>query len=154
MSMNELPPEAIAALARGEPIEAIRIVRDRTGLDLKESKALVDRHLDGASVDRDRDAPDARDAMVPRAALDALANGNKLEAIRLTREATGLGLAEAKRLVEDEAAAVDDHTGYGAMLDPMAEPGKVQGAGVGKWVLIAVAVVIAVVAWMVLGGRE
>ncbi|RZL61229.1 MAG: hypothetical protein EOP81_17735 [Variovorax sp.] len=148
--MNQLPPEAMAALARGETVEAIRIVRERTGLDLKESKALVDRYLGGLAID-DADIPDAREAMVPRAALDALANGNKVEAIRLTREATGLGLAESKRLVEDEAAGVDDHTGYGAMLDPMAEPGRVQGAGSGKWVLIAMVLIAAVVAWFWLG---
>lgn len=147
---NELPPEAIAALARGQVIEAIRIVREHTGLGLKESKERVDRYNDGALVASD-DLPDARNAAVPRAALDALADGNKIEAIRLTREATGLGLAEAKRLVDDEAADAEEHTAYGAMHDAMAEPGKVQRGGAGRWALIAVALVIAVVAWMWLG---
>lgn len=150
MHMNPLPPEAVAALARGQTIEAIKIVRDQTGLGLKESKDLVDRHLGGFSID-DMEVQDARGASVPRAALDALANGNKMEAIRLTREATGLGLAEAKRLVEGEPAGVDDHTGYGAMLDPMAEPGKVNGSGASKWVLIAMVLIVAVAAWMWLG---
>jgi ribosomal protein L7/L12 len=36
-------PEIGAALARGNKIEAIRLVRERTGLGLKESKELVER---------------------------------------------------------------------------------------------------------------
>lgn len=35
--------EVRAALARGNKIEAIRLVRERTGLGLKESKELVER---------------------------------------------------------------------------------------------------------------
>ena len=41
---DELPPDARLALQRGNLIEAIKIVRDRTGLGLKESKELVERH--------------------------------------------------------------------------------------------------------------
>ena len=39
-----LVPEIRAALARGQKIEAIRLVRERTGLGLKEAKDLVERH--------------------------------------------------------------------------------------------------------------
>lgn len=37
-----LPPEAIEALKRGNPIEAIKIIRKVTGAGLAEAKGLVD----------------------------------------------------------------------------------------------------------------
>lgn len=42
---DPLPPEAIAALNRGNKIEAIKIVRAALGVDLKDAKDLVDRHV-------------------------------------------------------------------------------------------------------------
>lgn len=39
----ELPPKALAALKRERKLEAIRIVRAETGMDLPAAKALVDR---------------------------------------------------------------------------------------------------------------
>lgn len=44
VSLPPLPEEAAHALARGQKIEAIKIVREHTGLGLKESKDLVDAH--------------------------------------------------------------------------------------------------------------
>jgi Ribosomal protein L7/L12 C-terminal domain len=40
-----IPPDAAAAAARGELIEAIKRTREATGLGLKEAKELVDRHV-------------------------------------------------------------------------------------------------------------
>ncbi len=45
-------------------------------------------------------APVSADALLPPQAQQALAAGKKIEAIKLVREATGLGLKEAKELVE------------------------------------------------------
>ena len=42
---TRIPPEAAAAAARGELIEAIKRTRQATGLGLKEAKELVDLHL-------------------------------------------------------------------------------------------------------------
>ena len=42
---NALPPAAIAALHRGEKIEAIKIVRNEQHLDLKDAKDLVEAYL-------------------------------------------------------------------------------------------------------------
>lgn len=41
----KLPPDAIAALMRGNMIEAIKCVRNATGLGLKEAKDAVDFHI-------------------------------------------------------------------------------------------------------------
>ena len=42
---SDLPPDAIAALQRGDKIEAIKITRERLGLGLKEAKDLVEAHV-------------------------------------------------------------------------------------------------------------
>ena len=43
---GELPSEALAALAKGKRIEAVKIVREHYGLHLKEAKDKVDAYLD------------------------------------------------------------------------------------------------------------
>ena len=167
--MTQLPPEAIAALKRGNLIEAIKIVRDRTGMDLKSSKEAVEHYANSGALatsaradwqegDWGRDEAVAETgggmqsngaAAVPDAALAALARGQKVEAVRLTREATGLGLAAAKQLVEahpNPAAGDFGHRPSGAAVNPMAEPGRVSGGGF-KWLPVIVALLIAAAAW-------
>jgi hypothetical protein len=71
-----IPPEAAAAAARGELIEAIKLTRQATGLGLKEAKDLVDRHQAGAarSGDTGFDAPEPATARrAPRTARQAAA---------------------------------------------------------------------------------
>ena len=41
----QLTPEAVAALERGQLIEAIKLLRQSSGLGLKESKEAVERYL-------------------------------------------------------------------------------------------------------------
>jgi ribosomal protein L7/L12 len=94
----------------GRKIEAIRIVRERTRLGLADAKALVDALAAG---DDGVDLALARQSVgddVAQVALDdpelaaqlvlELAAGRKLEAIKLLRERTGLGLKEAKDAIE------------------------------------------------------
>lgn len=45
MTGTQLPEQAIAALNLGRKIEAIKIVRESTGLGLKEAKNLVDAYV-------------------------------------------------------------------------------------------------------------
>lgn len=166
--MTQLPPEAIAALERGNLIEAIKIVRERTGMDLKSSKEAVERYANSGAVatgapadwqEGDWGRGDAGGetggmqgngpAAVPAAALAALARGQKVEAVRLTREATGLGLAEAKQLVEahqNPAAGDFGHLPSSPAANPMAEPGRVTGGGF-KWLPVIVVLLIAAAAW-------
>jgi len=40
---NELPPEVVKAIALGRKIEAIKLLRESTGLGLANAKVLVDR---------------------------------------------------------------------------------------------------------------
>ena len=94
--------EIMQILAHGNKIEAIKVYRQATGAGLKEAKEAVE------ALGRGEDAP-ALDLPAaqpqPGPDLDAqikllLAMGNKLEAIKLLRIATGAGLKEAKDAVE------------------------------------------------------
>lgn len=50
--MTQLTLEAIAALERGNLIEAIKITRDHTGMDLKLSKEAVERYANSSEQER------------------------------------------------------------------------------------------------------
>jgi ribosomal protein L7/L12 len=104
---DQLPPEALAAVSRGQLIEAIKIVRERHGLGLKEAKDLVDRyrsnptHMRTAAIAAETVEIAARHgAHVPKAALEALARGDMLEAVKIMQETGGLGLKQALAAVE------------------------------------------------------
>lgn len=101
---DSLPPSALAAiraaLAAGNKIEAVKLMREATGLGLAESKAAVERlesHGDASVLPAQ--AP-VQTGILPPGVGEALAAGNKIEAIRLYREATRVGLKEAKDAVE------------------------------------------------------
>ncbi len=64
-----------------------------------------------------------------------LASGRKIEAIKLIREETGLGLREAKDLAD---AILGDHAPTAAAPPPMTEQG-----GAGGMIAIIIAVLIA-----------
>ena len=103
------PPEELAPLDtvellrlvdQGKAIAAIKLVRERTGLGLKEAKDYVER----LSSDRTMPPPSTRPAL-QTGDLDTeiqrlLEERNPIAAIKLVRERTGLGLKEAKEYVE------------------------------------------------------
>lgn len=164
--MTQLSLEAIAALERGNLIEAIKITRDQTGMDLKSSKEAVERYANSSEQERaagaigsaSRSTTEAGTIQgnrpaVPAAALDALARGHKVEAVRLTRDATGLGLADALKLVDAQlnpAAENDVPLSSNRLGDPMAEPGRVPRGGF-KWLPIAIVLLLFALAWIALG---
>ncbi len=83
------------AIRAGQKIEAIKLYREKTGLGLKEAKDAIDAMMN-------RTAPPSPAAYVNADdAIDAaLRNDQLIQAIKLFREKTGLGLAEAKRAME------------------------------------------------------
>lgn len=102
---SHLPPEAAAALRAGKKIEAIKIVRERLGIGLKEAKELVERVGDAGPIgSRDAISTSSESAphptSLPPEAYEALRAGNKIEAIKIVRDRHALGLKEAKDLVE------------------------------------------------------
>jgi ribosomal protein L7/L12 len=94
---HTIPPEVKAAIDRGNKIEAIKLLRDATGIGLKEAKDAVEQFEAGGSpVIAQKTAKPAGSEGI----ASALQQGNKLEAIRLYREQTGVGLKEAKEAIE------------------------------------------------------
>ncbi|QQS13311.1 MAG: ribosomal protein L7/L12 [Rhodospirillales bacterium] len=94
-----------AKMARGEKIEAIKMVRDITGLGLKEAKDYVDAMPNVPSLNtmarRVATAPPPPPPGDPRAeATTLVAEGRLMEAVKLVRERTGMGLKEAKDYVD------------------------------------------------------
>lgn len=91
-------PEHIAGLIRqGRKIEAIKLIREETGVGLAEAKSAVEQ----LSRDRAFDepvamSPEQTDAEVRRLAYA----GQKVQAVKLLREQSGLGLKEAVEQVE------------------------------------------------------
>jgi ribosomal protein L7/L12 len=90
----------VALLARGSKLEAIKRVRELTGLGLKEAKDMVEAwDAGGAMPAVPAPTPATPPADMAEARALALA-GNKIAAIKRVRELTGLGLKEAKDMVE------------------------------------------------------
>lgn len=101
-SARPLPPVTLDDATRAQidellrlrqPIRAIKLVRERTGLGLADAKAVVDRWNEA-----DAPVPDL-DALVAETRAVALDRGD-VAAVKLVRERTGWGLLEAKRFVD------------------------------------------------------
>ena len=98
-AMRELfSPAVAAAIEQGNKIEAIKLLREETGMSLVEAKDLID---SADAQNPARSIPGAQGTTVlSSAVLDKLMQGNKIEAIKTLRNETGLGLKEAKDMVE------------------------------------------------------
>ena len=114
---HDLSPEQMraihSALQQGSKIEAVKLYREATGASLADSKDAVEAMEGGQkdvlpSMRSSFVRPDLTSAppsvgMTPEkmnAIVSAISRGQKIEAIKLYREATGLGLAESKDAVE------------------------------------------------------
>jgi len=113
---HSLSPEqfraVVEALQRGSKIEAVKAFREATGLSLAESVRAVEAIPYTPSAPTTPPKP-ARELLSPRepgplglthekrsAVMEAIRRKQKIEAIKIYREATGLGLAESKEAVE------------------------------------------------------
>ncbi len=140
---SHIRPDIEAAWRRGDKVQAIKQLREATGLGLAEAKNMLEDMLDGehATVDSA-----TRQQLAP-AIEAALARGDKLVAIKLLKDATGMGLKEAKDRIESgdpqqwqadyrESHAASPASGThptpgAAWQQPGYEPGRVQGASTG-----------------------
>jgi ribosomal protein L7/L12 len=118
-----LPPDVQAALERGDKIEAIKRLRTARGLGLQEANDVIDGHPQAPRQSPGMTAPVA----LPAAVVLALQRGRKIEAIRLLRKASGLGLKEAKDLVD----AAGHHPGVSGK--PGRSPGEVPRSDTTVW---------------------
>lgn len=114
--LSPLPPPATPAsmapgstddvqrlMAVGNKIGAIKLVREQTGMGLKESKDYVEaleRSLPMLPTPPAQTAPPVDSSTLDPEVLLLLAQHQKIGAIKLVRERTGLGLKESKDYVE------------------------------------------------------
>lgn len=140
---TQLPPDVQAALGRGDKIEAIKLLRAATGLGLKEAKDVIDGHPQAQDQQSGMSAPGS----LPADVMSALQRGEKLEAIKLLREATGLGLREAKDVVETTLSR------QGAAGGSKLAPGEIPRNRPTGWIVVGV-VIAGLLLWYLLRGAE
>jgi large subunit ribosomal protein L7/L12 len=92
----ELEAELRELLGRGQKIEAIKRYRAATGAGLAVAKKAVEDIEQGAGLSLPQPLPEGWESEV----VTLLQGGKKIDAIKLYREKTGLGLKEAKDAVE------------------------------------------------------
>jgi ribosomal protein L7/L12 len=138
----QLPEDVRTALAAGKKVDAIRLLRTRTGLGLAQAKAAVEAgHLPDASPQQ------GLAASLPAEVQAALAGGRMLQALKLLRQSKGNGLTQAKALADEAtrvAAQRSGQTGEGP------SPGEVPRSTLSPG-LVALLIVLAGAAWLLFG---
>ena len=87
-------------VARGNRMQAIKDLRVATGLGLKEAKDAVDAIAAGHDIPGELLPRPGISAATEERARELIAQGRKVQAIKLVREETGLGLKEAKDVAD------------------------------------------------------
>lgn len=100
--------EIMGLLANGRKIEAIRILMKYTGMPVAEAKIVVENDFSQIQVTESgrqtgkvhslADLPDNQKQEI----TNMLNDGRKVQAIKLLQDYTGLGLAEAKAVIDKE----------------------------------------------------
>lgn len=152
-------PAHVASLWRSNnKIAAIKRLREETGMGLAEAKHALESRLDGG----DGHEPPHEGAALRAAIEAALARGDKIVAIKLLRDATGIGLKDAKDRIESgnpQQWLVEAHwpntpshpasepAGTAAWMAPGHEPGRVQSSGAWTAVFVVVVLVLVLAGW-------
>lgn len=155
MRTLHIPPTVHAALQRGEVIEAIRLLRESAGLDLRDAKQAIDalRRPGGgpAAPATDHRADPAATAHMdgtsqgtglPADVEAALRQGNVIEAIRRLRAAAPMNLRDAKAAIDQHRRASTPH------YAPTVAKGD-DGGRAAWWALLLVLAVGAAAWWFV-----
>lgn len=137
-----LSEPARAALAAGNLLEAIRIVREDSGLGLREAKELVEAHAAGRA--ESLSTQDAASTDLPLAAIAFLEQGQMIAAVRAARAHSGIGLKDAKDRVDRYLA---EHAGTHQRFRNRVATERARWRS-----LILTALLAAALAWLVLRG--
>jgi ribosomal protein L7/L12 len=154
----QLPDDVREALQRGNLFDAIKLLRRAGVSNLKEAKAVLEaeaRRINagkgpGGDSRAAKSHPHVTPGGFPPAAAEALRRGHKIEAIRLVREHLGIGLKEAKDLVEQHEQLIVPTV---EALSPRngLSPGEVpRTSGRITWLLVAAAMAAGLVYHFVL----
>ena len=137
---DPLPLDVVDAIQRGNAIEAIKLLRASTGLDLKQAKEVVEQRL------RRRPFPataGAAPGSLQKAVFDALRTDDPESALRVLREKMGRGVEAAKVAVGSAASkASADASGLA--------PGEVPKSSHRFW-LVAVFIAVVLLLRLVFG---
>lgn len=131
------------APGQGNKIKAVKLFRDQTGLGLAEAKEAVEAGALGEGALN----PDAAQDLSANVTA-ALAQGNKLLAIKLLCQTNGMGLQQAKAIADNAASKVRT---AGATGGHGLAPGEVQRPRRSLAVFVVLLVVAGAVAWVVFG---
>ena len=127
----------------GEKIAAIKLLREATGMGLAEAKAIIDAVERGERVpplvqqqvqqqNASRAADPGADA-VPTEVRRLAEAGNRIHAIKMLREQTGLGLKETKDLLDRAVPFAGSATGGGKRGCLLPLLGGLLVGGLGWW---------------------
>lgn len=104
MSLEDTKPNVIRLLSNNRKLEAIKFVVDSTGVSLKEAKDFVEKYESVANTAKAHLENPYKNNEVPEAianqARTLLSQGRKIEAVKLVKDSTNLGLKECKDFVE------------------------------------------------------
>jgi ribosomal protein L7/L12 len=125
--LQPIPLRAVDALRRGDTVEAIKILRAATPLDLKTAKDVIDAYRRG-------EVPAARPVAPPsqtKAAAEAKHVVEQNAVVERMRKASGFGLAQAQDVV-DTARFRDRPHGVGGR-----SPGEMPRSGAAlRWIVV------------------
>lgn len=108
--LQKLLDDIKAEIAAGNKITAIKLYRDASGAGLAEAKEAVELIAAGKPPKAEGRAPQPDDAAL-QGITAAISAGSLIEAIRLHRAATGVGLKEAKDAVDALAVQLNPAAG-------------------------------------------
>jgi hypothetical protein len=157
--IDALPPEVVEAWRAGRKIEAIRILREKTGAGLAEAKAAVDAldragGKDATALNLKGSLPEVIAALsslggVPPEVAEAWRRGDKMAALKWLREHSRTGAAVARmEASHGEAATLEAVRAAGAKLSSLGlghealSPGEVPRAKGGSWLFVVLALVL------------
>ena len=102
--------DVILKAAGGSKLAVVKLVKELTGLGLKEAKGIVD-SAPAAAVAVAGPAAGGDDAAEEQTEFDVIlkaAGASKLAVVKLVKELTGLGLKEAKGIVDSAPAPIKE----------------------------------------------
>lgn len=98
--MSDNPQRIAELIQQGKKLEAIKLLRETTGVSLQEAKEQVERLMIESTTGVAPAATPNPNAPISKAVQDLARSGKKIEAIKQLRVETGLGLREAKERVD------------------------------------------------------
>ena len=145
--------EVLRLAQSGQVIMAIKLYREQTNAGLRESKDAVEAMLRDEPPLSVTDTALVTDTAKPALNLDgvrqALQQGQKIMAIKIYRDLTGLGLAEAKGAVEDLARERARETAGDLAQDKVTPPVVAARSGCFSVLLLLVLIGSGALVWWV-----